>query len=94
MTYSPARVRRMLQSGAAEAVRRERRGEIKPFTMPRPYTVDFTLRASYPDSVVTAVAQLTDFKLEKTGDRSFRLVTDSAREMGYLLDTIEQVVLR
>jgi hypothetical protein len=84
----------MLQAGAAEAVRREMRGQIKPFTMQRPYTVDFTLRASYPDSVVTAVSKLTDFKLEKTGDRSFRLVTDSAREMGYLLDTIEQVVLR
>ncbi len=94
ITYSPARVRAMLRAGAAEAVRREMRGEIKPFTMSRPYQVDFTLRASYPDSVVTQVSALSDFKLEKTGDRSFRLVTDSAREMGYLLDAIESVVLR
>ncbi len=94
ITYSPARVRRMLQTAASEAVRRERQGRIKPFTLDRPYRVEFTLRASYPDSVVTGVAGLTEFKLEKLGDRTFRLVTDSAREMGYLLDAIEQVVLR
>ncbi|MBA2628372.1 MAG: M55 family metallopeptidase [Gemmatimonadales bacterium] len=94
ITYSPARVRRLLQQGAAEAVRREMRGEIKPFTLSRPYRVDFTMRSSYPDSTITAVSKLAEFKLEKLGSRSFRLVTDSARQMGYLLDAIEQVVLR
>jgi D-amino peptidase len=94
ITYSPARVRRMLQAAAAEAVRRERRGDFKPFTLDRPYTVDFTLRRSFPDSVVTGVTALSEFKLEKTGERSFRLVTSSAKEMGYLLDAIEEVVLR
>jgi D-amino peptidase len=94
ITYSPAKVRRMLQQGAAEAVRRELRGDFKPFTMDKPYRVEFKLRQSYPDSMVQGVAALSDFKLEKTGDRSFRLVTDSAREMGYLLDAIEEVVLR
>lgn len=94
ITYGPARVRRMLQTAATEAVRRERRGEFAPLTMARPYHVDFTLRRSYPDSIVKGVSELTEFKLERTGDRSFRLVTDSAREMGYLLDAIEDVVLR
>jgi D-amino peptidase len=94
ITYSPERVRRMLQTAAAEAVRRERRGDFKPFTLERPYTVDFMLRRSFSDSVVTSVAALTEFKLEKTGERSFRLVTSSAKEMGYLLDAIEDVVLR
>ena len=94
ITYSPARVRRMLQTGAAEAVRRERRGDFKPFTLERPYKVEFTLRRSYPDSIVQAVAGLTEFQLEKTGDRGFRLVTDSARKMGWLLDAIEETVLR
>ncbi len=93
ITYSPAHVRKMLEDGAKEAVRRERAGEFKPFTMSRPYTVAFKLRRSYPDSVVTAVAALPDFKLEKTGERSFRFVTSSAREMGYLLDAIESAVL-
>src|SRR5215218_779094 len=79
ITYSPAKVRRLLQTGAAEAVRRERRGDFKPFTLERPYKVDFKLRRSYPDSMVQAVAALSEFKLEKTGDRAFRYTTDSAR---------------
>jgi D-aminopeptidase len=94
ITYSPAKVRRMLQAAAAEAVRRERRGDFKPFTLERPYQVEFTLRRSYPDSIVAAVAALPEFPLERTGDRSFRLVTDSARQMGYLLDAIEETVLK
>jgi D-amino peptidase len=94
ITYSPAKVRRMLEAGAAEAVRRERQGDFKPLTMSRPYTIDFKLRKSYPDSIVTAVAALQEFKLEKRGDRSFRYVTDSARQMGWLLDAIEETVLR
>ena len=94
ITYSPAKVRRMLQTGAAEAVRRERRGDFKPLTLERPYRVDFKLRTSYPDSMVQQVAALSEFKLEKTGGRSFRYVTDSARQMGWLLDAIEEVVIR
>ena len=94
ITYSPTKVRAMLKAGAAEAVRKEMAGGIKPFTMSKPYTVDFTLRASYPDSVVTGVKALREFKLEQLGPRTFRLVTNSAREMGYLLDAIEGVVLR
>lgn len=94
ITYSPAKVRHLLEAGAAEAVRRERQGDFKPLTMSRPYTVDFKLRKSYPDSIVTAVAALQEFRLEKRGDRTFRYVTDSARQMGWLLDAIEETVLR
>jgi D-aminopeptidase len=94
ITYSPAKVRRMLQAGAAEAVRRERQGDFKPFTLDRPYHVEFKLRKSFPDSIVQGVAALSEFKLEKTGERNFRLTTDSAKEMGWLLDAIEETVLR
>ena len=94
ITYSPVKVRRMLQAGAAEAVRREQRGDFKPFTLDRPYRVEFALRRTYPDSIVKAVAGLAEFKLEKTGERKFRYVTDSARKMGWLLDAIEEAVLR
>jgi D-amino peptidase len=94
ITYSPAKVRRMLQTGAATAVRRERRGDFKPFTMERPYKVEFKLRKSFSDSIVQGVAALSEFKLEKTGERNFRLTTDSARQMGWLLDAIEETVLR
>jgi D-amino peptidase len=94
ITYSPQRVRRMLQTAAAEAVRRERGGDFKPFTLERPYQVELTLRRSYPDSIVTAVGALAGYNLEKTGDRTFRFTTESARQIGYLLDEIEEVVLR
>lgn len=94
ITYSPARVREMLRVGAAEAVRRERAGQIAPFRMAKPYRVAFTLRRSYPQEMVDQVAALSEFALERTGDRSFVLVTNSAREMGYLLDAIESVVIR
>jgi D-amino peptidase len=94
ITYSPAHVQQMLEEGAREAVRRERQGDFKPFTMSKPYRVEFKLRRSYSDSIVADVAALPEFKLEKTGERSFRFVTSSAREMGYLLDAIESAVLR
>ena len=94
ITYSPAKVRAMTEEGAAEAVRREMRGEIRPFTMSRPYRVEFALRRGYPMEWVEEVAKFADYRLERTGERSFRFVTDSAREMGYLLDAIENVVIR
>jgi D-amino peptidase len=94
ITYSPARVRRMLQVGAAEAVRRERRGDFKPFTMERPYQVEFALRRTFADSIVQAVAGLQEFKLQRKGDRHFSYVTESARQLGWLLDAIEEAVLR
>jgi D-amino peptidase len=94
ITYSPARVRAMLREGATEAVRRERAGQIPPFTLARPYRVELTMRRSYPQEMIDGVAALSEFPLERTGDRTFVLVTNSAREMGYLLDAIESVVIR
>jgi D-amino peptidase len=94
ITYSPARVRQMLQAGATEAVRREKRGDFKPLVMAKPYQVDFKLRRSYPDSVVKQIAELKEFKLEQQGDRTFRFTTSSAKEMGWLLDAIEETVIR
>jgi D-amino peptidase len=93
ITFSPARVRRMLQDSAAVAVRRAMAGAFKPYRLPKPYRVEFTLRRSYPDMVVQGVDSLHWQGLEKTADRSYRLVTSDARVMGYLLDAIERVVL-
>jgi hypothetical protein len=84
----------MLEEAAEEAVRREMRGDFAPFTLPKPYRVEFDLRASYPAEYVDGVAALADFRLEKTGGRSFRFVTDDAKEIGHLLNAIEEVVLR
>ena len=94
ITYSPTKVRRMIEEGAAEAVRRERRGDFAPLTMEKPYRVELTLRATYPAEYVTGVEQLEGFQLEKTGERSFRMTTDDAKQIGNLLNAIESVVLR
>jgi hypothetical protein len=84
----------MREEAAEEAVRREMRGDFAPFTLPKPYRVEFDLRASYPAEYVDGVAALADFRLEKAGERSFRFVTDDAKEIGHLLNAIEEVVLR
>jgi len=94
ITFSPAKVRRMLQDSAVVAVRRARSGGFRPYHLQKPYRVEFALRRSYPDLVVQGVDSLHWQGLEKTGDRSYRLVTSDARVMGYLLDAIERVVLR
>jgi D-amino peptidase len=93
-TLSPAVVRQMLMDSAAVAVRRAQRGEVRPFTLDRPYTVDFDLRASFPQEYVTGVDSLQGFRVQKTGARSYRFVTSDAREMARLFDAIELVVLR
>jgi D-amino peptidase len=94
VTYSPAMVRQMLADSAAVAVRRAMRGEIRPFRLEKPYTVEFDLRRSFPQEYVTATDSITAFRLEKTGDRSYRFVTNDAREMARLFDVIELIVLR
>jgi D-amino peptidase len=94
ITLSPAVVRQMLADSAAVAVRRALRGEFKPFTLARPYRIEFTLRRSYPAELIAPIDSMPGFRLEKTGDRTYRLTTMDAREMARLLDAIELVVLR
>lgn len=94
ITFSPAKVRRMLEDSAAVAARRAMRGGFRPYRLSKPYRVEFALRRSYPETVVQGVDSLRWQGLEKTGARAYRLVTSDARQMGYLLDAIERVVLR
>ena len=94
ITFSPARVRRMLEDSAAAAVRRAMRGGFRPYRLAQPYRIEFSLRRSYPPAIVEGVDALRWEGLEKTGERSYRLTTSDARQMGYLLDAIERVVLR
>jgi D-amino peptidase len=94
ITFSPAKVRRMLEDSAASAVRRAMRGGFRPYRLPKPYRVEFTMRRSYPDIVIQRLDSLSWQGLEKTGDRAYRLTTSDARQMGYLLDAIERIVLR
>lgn len=95
ITWSPRRVQQMLRDSTAVAVRRAQEGRFKPFKLARPYRVEFTLRTSYPEEYVTGVDQLIQrYRLEKAEGRTYRLTTNSAREIAYLLDDIERVVLR
>jgi D-amino peptidase len=95
ITWSPKRVQQMLRDSTTAAVRRAQAGQFKPFVLPKPYRVEFTLRATYPEEYVTGVDQLMQrYRLEKVQGRTYRFTTSSAREIAYLLDDIELVVLR
>lgn len=94
ITFHPSVVRRMVADSAAVAVRRAQHGEFRPFTMAKPYTVEFTLRGSFSQEIVTGVEGIEGFRMEKTGPRSWRMVTNDAREMALMLDQVERVVLR
>ncbi len=94
ITYSPSEVQRMLREGAREAMRRTRAGELKPFTLEKPYRVEFSLRRSYADSLVTRIDEVVaEWGGEKTGARSYRYTTSDARQLAWMLDRIEGVVL-
>lgn len=95
ITLSPAVVRQMLRDSAAAAVQRVMRGETRPFTMEKPYRVQFLLRRSYPQEYVDGVAALAArWNLERVGDRGFRTTMTDARDLARLLDEVELVVLR
>jgi D-amino peptidase len=95
ITWSPKKVQQMLRDSTALAVRRAQEKRFKPFTLAKPYRVEFTLRRSYPEEYVTGVDQLMQkYKMEKGEGRTYRLTSNSAREVAYLIDEIERVVLR
>jgi D-amino peptidase len=94
ITWSPTVVRKMLGDGAREAVRRAKAGEFTPFKLEKPYRVEFSLRPTYPENMVTGVDGLAlEWKLEKTGSRAYRWTASDAKQIAYLLDAIERVVL-
>ena len=95
ITFSPARVQQMLERAAQDAVTREMRGEFRPFTLPKPYRVHFKIRQAYPESLLQGFDQLERrYSLEKVAPRSYNFTTSDARQIGYLLDAIEVLVLR
>src|SRR5688572_11366188 len=95
ITWSPKKVQQMMRDSTALAVRRAQEKRFKPFTLAKPYRVEFTLRRTYPEEYVTGVDQLIQkYKMEKGEGRTYRMTTSSAREIAWLLDEIERVVLR
>jgi D-amino peptidase len=96
ITWSPKKVQQMLRDSTALAIRRAQEKRIKPFTLKKPYQLEFTLRRSYPEEYVSGVDQLMQrYRLQKPEPgRTYRMTTNSAREIAYLIDEIERVVLR
>ncbi len=90
-SYSPARVQARLREAARRAVLNERRGLYRPFTLEKPYQVEFTLRKSFADKA-DAVAGLTRYHLERTGPASFRFETGDAFDIGDLMNDLEIIV--
>ena len=85
---------RRRRSGGHSLRSRARAGELKPFTLPKPYRVEFSLRPTYAENLVTGVdALVSKWGLEKTGARSYRYVTSDAKQIAYLVDAVEKVVL-
>lgn len=95
ITYSPKRVQQMLRDSTALAIKRAMAKQYKPFTLAKPYRVEFDVRRSFPQEFIAGIDSLMPrYRFEKSGDRQYRMTTSSARDIGYLLDAIERVVLR
>ncbi len=94
ITHSPTAVRGMLAEGAREAVRRAKAGELTPFKLAKPYRLEFSLRPTYPENTIEGMEGVAKgWGLEKTGPRAYRWTTSEAKQIAYLLDAIELVVL-
>jgi D-amino peptidase len=94
ITFSPGKVQQMLKDSAALAVRREMRGDFKPFVMSRPYAVELTFR-TFSDDTMRQIDELLDrFNVKKLDGRSYAMTANRARDIGYFLDAVEVIVLR
>jgi len=91
--FAPARVQAELRAAAARAVRRVKAGELKPLRLARPYQVRFCMRASYDPWFVGQVRALKGLRADR-GDRCFAYTTQSAEDVGDLLNRIEWIVLK
>lgn len=94
LTWSPARVRQMLMDSAAVAVRREIAGDFKPFTMPGPYEVRYTLRSTYGNDVIQQIEAQQFPGVEKISGRTFKFTTNDVKQIGILLDVLEHPLVR
>ena len=91
--FSPAHVHAELRAAAARAVRRVKTGALKPLLLNRPYQVRFCMRRSYDPWFVGQVRALRGLRPDG-GDRCFAYTTQSAEDVGDLLNRIEWIVLK
>jgi D-amino peptidase len=94
ITWSPARVSQMLMDSATVAVQREIRGDLRPFTMPGPYEIRYTLRSTYGNDVVQQIEMQQFPGVEKVSGRTFKVTVNDAKQIGILLDVLEHPLVR
>ena len=94
--FPPAVVQRAIRVAAARAVRRVRSGAITPLRLERPYQVAFCVRAAFPPSVAQATADLAGVQpmADDSSGRCFAYQSESAEDVGNLLNKIEWIVLK
>jgi D-amino peptidase len=94
--FPPAVVHRSIRAAAARAVQRVRSGQITPLRLARPYHVAFCVRASFPPWVPQATANLAGVQpvAEDLAGRCFTYQSESAEDVGNLLNKIEWIVLK
>ena len=91
--FAPAHVHAELQAAAMRAVRRVKAGELKPLRLSKPYQVRFCMRSTYDPWFVGQVRALRGLRPDG-GDRCFAYTTQSAEDVGDLLNRIEWIVLK
>ena len=90
-----AAVHRDLKAAAARAVRRTRTGALKPLVLEKPYKVRLCLRRGYAnDDWVRETIERFDGVTASGGKGCFDYTTDSAEEVGNLLNKVEWTVLK
>lgn len=92
-TIAPEKAQALIRRAAARAVRRVRQGALKPLTMEKPYRVEFCMRKTYDPWVAERVGKLEGVE-PGAGAGCFAYTTDSAEEVGNLLNEVEWVVLK
>ncbi|MFN2571786.1 MAG: M55 family metallopeptidase [Gemmatimonadales bacterium] len=91
--FSPARVHAELRAAATRAVRRVKSGELQPLRLAKPYQVRFCMRQSFDPWFVTQVRGLKGLRPDG-GERCFAYTSQSAEDIGDLLNKIEWIVLK
>jgi D-amino peptidase len=91
--WSPAKVHDWIREAAARAVRRVKAGEIRPLRLEPPYEVEFCTRKTYEPWVAEDVGRIEGVRAAE-GPGCFRYESDSAEEVGNLLNVIEWIVLK
>ena len=93
ITLPVSRVNAELRAAAERAVRRAKAGELGPLRLDAPYRVRFCMRRSYDDWVRAQVAKIEGVTPDGAAG-CFAYGSDSAEEVGNLLNVIEWIVLK